>query len=70
MFTGLVILIHFKYVHLRRVIRLVSQIILARIVGSRGGTVTSTSLWMNGPQWLPNPDQWPKNVEVEPSSES
>ena len=39
-------------------------------LGSRGGTVTSTSLWMNGPQWLPNPDQWPKNVEVEPSSES
>ena len=39
-------------------------------LGSRGGTVTSTSLWMNGPQWLPNPDQWPRNVEVEPSSES
>ena len=32
MLSGLVFLIHFTYVHLRRVISLVSQIILARIV--------------------------------------
>ena len=37
---------------------------------SRGGTVTSTSLWMNGPPWLSNPDKWPQNLEVKPSFES
>lgn len=39
-------------------------------LGSRGGTVTRTSLWIHGPPWLPNPDQWPKNIEVKHSSES
>ena len=32
--------------------------------------MTSTSLWIHGPPWLSNPDQWPKNIEVKPSSES
>ena len=39
-------------------------------LGSRGGTVSSTSLWMNGPPWLSNPDEWPQNLEVKPSVES
>lgn len=32
--------------------------------------MTSTSLWIHGRPWLSNPDQWPKNIEVKPSSES
>ena len=32
--------------------------------------MTSTSLWIHGRPWLCNPDQWPKNIEVKPSSES
>ena len=39
-------------------------------LGSRGGTVSNTSLWMNGPPWLSNPDEWPQNLEVKPSFES
>ena len=39
-------------------------------LGSRGGTMSSTSLWMNGPPWLSNPDKWPQNLEVKPSFES
>ena len=39
-------------------------------LGSRGGTVTSMSLWMNGTPWLSNPDKWPQSHEVKPSFES
>ncbi|XP_078368252.1 uncharacterized protein LOC144652094 [Oculina patagonica] len=39
-------------------------------LGSRGGSVISAPLWMNGPPWLPYPDQWPPNIEIKASSES
>ena len=32
--------------------------------------MSSTSLWMNGPPLLSNPDKWPQNLEVKPSFES
>lgn len=34
-------------------------------LGSRGRSVISAPLWMNGPPWLPYPDQWPPNIEIE-----
>ena len=39
-------------------------------LGSRGGSVINAPLWMNGPPWLPYPDHWPPNIEVQASSES
>ena len=39
-------------------------------LGSRGGSVVSAPLWLNGPLWLPYPDHWPPNIEVDVSPES
>ena len=46
--------------------------ILLRIVASRGGNVTNSELWWNGPSWLRDPKMWPENpvtVKTEASEE-
>lgn len=37
-------------------------------IGSRDGS--NSALWMNGPPWLPSPDKWPPNIDIELSTES
>ena len=39
-------------------------------MGSRGGSVTEAELWWKGPDWLPDPAQWPPEIISEPSAES
>ena len=39
-------------------------------VGSRGGSVTKSRLWWNGPKWLSNHELWPPNVLTQEGVES
>lgn len=40
-------------------------------VASRGGRVTNASnLWLKGPSWLSNPEEWPEDIITSPTSES
>ena len=41
-------------------------------VASRGGQITDSKLWWNGPEWLSDPTRWPENpvTASSPTSES
>ena len=35
---------------------------------SRGGFLSETPLWWNGPEWLDDSEKWPDNLKTEPSA--
>ena len=37
-------------------------------IASRGGSLSETPLWWNGPEWLDDPEKWPDNLATEPSA--
>ena len=37
-------------------------------IASRGGSLSETPLWWNGPEWLDDPEKWPENLATEPSA--
>ncbi|XP_046847100.1 uncharacterized protein LOC124440717 [Xenia sp. Carnegie-2017] len=39
-------------------------------VGSRGGTVKENKLWLNGPHWLQNINEWPQDIVTQSTKES
>ena len=39
-------------------------------IASRGGQVSSSSLWWSGPEWLQDPAEWPENPVTRPSTET
>ena len=39
-------------------------------LASRGGIVTESTLWWNGPTWLANQDKWPPNPTMSSSETS
>jgi hypothetical protein len=39
-------------------------------VGSRGGSTVNNELWTNGPEWLSDPETWPKSAIIESSPET
>ena len=39
-------------------------------IGSRGGSAVNNELWTNGPEWLSNPEEWPKSPIIESSPEA
>ena len=39
-------------------------------IGSRGGSTVNNELWTNGPEWLSDPEKWPKSPIIESSPEA
>jgi len=40
-------------------------------IGSRGcNTDQLTSMWLSRPEWLPNPEKWPRDIVTEPNKET
>ena len=39
-------------------------------IGSRGGSTGNNELWTNGPEWLSDPEKWPKSPIIESSPEA
>jgi hypothetical protein len=39
-------------------------------IGSLGGSTVNNELWTNGPEWLSDPETWPKSAIIESSPET
>ena len=40
-------------------------------IGSRGcNTDQLTGMWLSGPEWLPNPEKWPRDIVTKPNKET
>ena len=38
-------------------------------IGSRARDTSNEELWWHGPNWLKDPDQWPDEIEIQPTAE-
>ena len=40
-------------------------------IGSRGCNADQlSSMWLSGPEWLPNPEKWPRDIVTKPNKET